>query len=91
MLDERRRDERAESFEIIRVTAKNQQGDELVFPIMLRDKSQSGFGGVYVGANPLDKNIDYLLEGAEGQGQLMRLAWITPVASHVFILGFRMA
>ena len=47
MTDERRRDERAESFEIIRVTAKDPQGRELVFPIMVRDRSQYGVGGVY--------------------------------------------
>ena len=90
MTDERRRDERAASYEIVRVTAKNKQGDELVFPIMVRDRSQKGFGGVYVGANPLDHSLDYSLEDSGGQVQTMRIAWITPVASHVFALGFRM-
>ena len=91
MVDERRQDERAASFEIIRVTAKDQNGRELVFPIMVRDRSQSGVGGVYVGPHPLNPSIDYRMEDSEGRVQTLRIAWITPVANHVFTLGFRMA
>ena len=91
MADERRRDERDVSFEIIRATAKGRQGEELIFPIMVRDRSRGGIGGVYVGPNPLNPSIDYMVEDSDGQVQTMRIAWITPVASHVFALGFRMA
>jgi len=91
MADERRRDERDVSFEIIRATAKGRQGEELIFPIMVRDRSRGGIGGVYVGPNPLNPSIDYMVEDSAGQAQAMRIAWITPVASHVFALGFRMA
>jgi hypothetical protein len=90
MTDERRRDERTDSYEIVRVTAKDQHGDELVFPIMVRDRSPKGFGGVYVGANPLNHSIDYSLEDSEGQVHTLRIAWISPVASNVFTLGFSM-
>lgn len=90
MTDERRRDERAESYDVIRVTAKNHQGQELVFPIMVRDRSQGGIGGVYVGPNPLNPTTDYLVEDSDGRTRTMRIAWITPVASHVFALGLRM-
>ena len=91
MADERRQDERALSFEIIRATAKGQHGEELIFPIMVRDRSRGGIGGVYVGPNPLNPSIDYLIEDTNGLVQVMRIAWITPVASQVYTLGFRMA
>lgn len=91
MADERRQDERALSFEIIRATARGRQGEELVFPIMVRDRSRGGIGGVYVGPNPLNPSIDYLVEDPNGQVRVMRIAWITPVASNVFTLGFRTA
>ncbi len=90
MLDDRRLDERAPSFEIIRVTAKTPDGAEWTFPVMLRDRSPQGLGGVYVGPNPPGPDLDCYLEEADGELRRVRVAWINALANHVFVLGLRL-
>ena len=88
MGDERRTHERHPSFEIINVKTLNAAGIEKTLPVMLRDKSYLGMGGVYVGQEPLNMDDAYYFREANGTLKNMRLVWINRVADFVHVLGF---
>jgi len=88
MGEERRRHERNPSFEILKVVSRDPGGGETVVPIMLRDRSHLGLGGVYVGEAALDPANEYLLREAGRPERRMRLVWISKSADYVYILGF---
>jgi hypothetical protein len=88
-MDERREDQRIPAFEVINVLYKDPKGNERSFPIMLRDKSATGLGAVYVGETLLNPHGEYYFENEEGSVTRMRIVWITPLANHVYAIGFK--
>ncbi len=88
MGDERRQYERHPSFEIINVITMDASGTEKTLPLMLRDKSYLGLGGVYVGQEPLNMDDVYYYREANGTLKNMRLVWMNRVADFVHVLGF---
>lgn len=89
MDEDRRREERKPSFEIVEVTLCDRAGSERTFPLMVRDRSEGGLGGVYVSSLALDRQARYRVEEADGSATEMVLKWIQPVAGNVFVLGFQ--
>ena len=88
MTEERRKDDRTPSAEIIRVISDGEAGGERTFPVIIRDKSDLGLGAVYVGSEPPSREDDFYFEMADGSLQHMRLAWIESLGQDVHLLGF---
>ena len=89
MNSERRSDERYPSFRPVELVAEDPDGTEQVFPVMLRDQSWPGMGGVFIGQVPPPVEGEYELRGADETPVRVQLTWIRKVADYVSILGFK--
>ena len=87
MNSERRSDERYPSFRTVELVDRDPDGTEHIFPIMLRDQSWPGMGGVFIGQLPPPPEGEYELRGSDQQPVRVRLTWIRKVADYVSILG----
>ena len=83
---ERRGQDRHPSFASIELIAKDGGGNQREIPIMTRDRSLPGLGGVYVGQDPHPEEEFILHE--PGKTKTLRLAWKKKVADYVCIVGF---
>jgi hypothetical protein len=90
MESERRVEERYPSFNIVDLVTRDPSGAEHSFPVMLRDRSRPGLGGVFIGQvlPPLDN--EYELKLADEEAIPVRLLWIRRVADYVSILGLEL-
>lgn len=88
MGEERRREERRDSFEIVEVGFSDPEGGESSFPLLVRDRSEEGLGGVCVGAAVPPPGTLCRVEDESRGFVAMRLKWVQPLANHVFALGF---
>jgi hypothetical protein len=86
---ERRKQERRPVFKIVELTAKDAARKERCFPIMLRDMSAAGLGGVYVGQEPVNLEDRFSFEDHESVKNL-RVVWKREVAEYVSLLGFEL-
>lgn len=86
--DRRSQDRMAEfrSVELIAVS-----GAEQVFPIILRDSSGMGLGGLYVGKELLDPNGDFLLREEGADDREVRVVWARRVAEYVQLVGLALS
>ncbi len=85
---ERRGEYRYPTMDIVRVASKGPDSEYTVFPILLRDKSRSGFGGTYVGPDRLCKDNDfYLIDDMKSLTKL-HVAWLASAEYHVQSVGF---
>jgi hypothetical protein len=82
---ERRSEERVAEFRAVDLIAAS--GREQVFPIILRDSSGVGLGGLYVGKEPLDPDGDFLLREEGADDREVRVVWARRVAEYVQLVG----
>jgi hypothetical protein len=86
MTEEQRVHERYPAFEIVDLVARDSAGNEHIYPIMLRDKSPTGLGGVYIGQDSLDLEAEYSLKRQDGAEKKARIIWRKKVADYVSLL-----
>jgi hypothetical protein len=87
MLEERRGEGRQTSFRMVVLIARDHAGNQREIPIMLRDVTGNGIGGVYVGEDPLQMEDEFFLKEADGTVKPVRIIWTKKIADYVTILG----
>jgi len=90
MNEERRKGARQPSFRPVELITKDHDGNEMAYPIAIRDSSERGFGGVYVGQNPLVMDHDFFIREADSTVTRIRIAWCRNVADYVSLLGLEL-
>lgn len=91
MSDERRGDERSPDFRNVELVTTNGEGNERTYPVTLRDASDRGLGGMYVGQETLNPTASFVLRDAEGTDHRVRIAWAKRVADYVQMLGLEVS
>lgn len=86
MTIDKRVHERYPAFDVVEIRVTD-AGGERTFSIMLRDRSEYGLGGVYVGQEELEMDLGYELKDGE-EFKPMRLVWKKRVADFVSVVGF---
>jgi len=89
--DERRDLGRLPSFSYVKLVATDAGGNEKVLPMILRDRSGTGVGAMYIGKEVLNPAGTYILRDAEGAEKKVRLVWTRRVADYVQMLGLAIA
>ena len=87
MSDERRDDERSPDFRNVELVTINSGGNERTYPVTLRDTSDSGLGGMYVGQDTLSPAGSFVLRDEDGEDRRVRIVWTKRVADYVQMLG----
>lgn len=85
--EERRDLGRVPSFSYVKLVTTDAGGNERVLPMILRDRSGTGVGAMYIGKEVLNPAGDYTLRDAEGGEKKVRLVWTRRVADYVQMLG----
>jgi hypothetical protein len=91
MSDERRDDERSPDFRNVELVTINSGGNEHKYPVTLRDTSDSGLGGMYVGQETLSPVGSFVLRDEEGEDRRVRIVWTKRVADYVQMLGLEVS
>ena len=92
MSDERRDDERSPDFRNVELVTINSGGNEKTYPVTLRDTSESGLGGMYVGQEPLSPTATFVLRDSDkDEEQRVRIVWTKKVAEYVQMLGLEVS
>jgi hypothetical protein len=92
MSDERRDDDRAPDFRSVELVTTNSGGNEKTFPVTLRDTSETGLGGMYVGDDVLNPTATFVLRDAEeDEDRRVRIVWTKRVADYVQMLGLEVS
>jgi hypothetical protein len=86
-----RRDDRAPDFRNVELVTINGGGNEKSYPVTLRDSSNRGLGGMYVGQDTLNPAASFVLRDADGKGQRVRIVWTKRVADYVQMLGLEIS
>lgn len=87
MSDERRDSDRSPSFNYVKLAAIDADGNEKIFPVILRDRSGSGLGGMYIGQEVLSPQGEFVLRDHQGGEKKVRIVWTKRVADYVQMLG----
>ena len=87
MNDERRDADRSPTFRNVELITTGATGDEVVYPIILRDSGESGLGGVYVGQDPFAPEGTATLRDSEGRERDVRIVWTKEVADFLHMVG----
>ena len=87
MSDERRDDGRSPDFRNVELVTTNGEGNERTYPMTLRDTSERGLGGMYVGQETLNPTASFVLRDAEGKNRRVRIVWARRGADYVQMLG----
>jgi hypothetical protein len=88
--DERRDPTRVPSFSYVKLVARD-GGNEKVLPMILRDRSGTGVGAMYIGKEVLNPAGEYILRDSQGGEEKVRLVWTRRVADYVQMLGLAIA
>ena len=92
MSDERRDDDRSPDFRNVELVTINSGGNEKAYPVTLRDASEGGLGGMYVGEDVLSPSATFVLrESEEGEDRRVRVVWTRRVADYVQMLGLEIS
>jgi hypothetical protein len=91
MSDERRDDERSPDFRNVELVTTNGAGTERTYFVTLRDTSDKGLGGMYVGQDTLNPTASFVLRDADGEDQRVRIVWAKRVAEYVQMLGLEVS
>lgn len=91
MSDERRDDGRSPDFRNVELVTTNSGGNEKTYPVTLRDTSDKGLGGMYVGQETLSPTATFVLRDAEGGDRRVRIVWTKRVADYVQMLGLEIS
>ena len=89
MNDERRSNQRSPDIRYVKLVAVSGDGSEKVYPLILRDVSNDGVGGMFIGSELLDIDKDYVLRVSDGKERAVRIVWTKQVAELVHILGMK--
>ena len=73
------------------LVAINSGGHEKKFPVTLRDTSESGLGGMYVGRDTLNPAGSFVLRDENGEERRVRIVWTKRVAEYVQMLGLEVS
>jgi hypothetical protein len=90
MTDERRDDDRSPDFRRVELIAVN-SGNEKSYPVTLRDTSERGLGGMYVGQDTLSPAGTFVLRDAGAGDRRVRVVWSKRVADYVQMLGLEVS
>jgi len=92
MSDERRDDNRSPDFRSVELVAINSGGNEKAYPVTLRNTSESGLGGMYVGEDVLSPAATFVLrETEQEEDRRVRIVWTKRVADYVQMLGLEVS
>lgn len=91
MSDERRDDGRSPDFRNVELVTTNSGGNEKTYPVTLRDTSDKGLGGMYVGQETLSPTATFVLRDAESGDRRVRIVWTKRVADYVQMLGLEVS
>lgn len=89
--DERRDLGRTPSFSYVKLVTTDARGNEKTLPLILRDRSGTGVGAMYIGKEVLNPAAEYTLRDSEGGEKQVRLVWTKRVADFVQMLGLAIA
>jgi hypothetical protein len=89
--DERRDDGRSPDFRNVELVTTNSGGNEKTYPVTLRDTSDKGLGGMYVGQETLSPTATFVLRDAESGDRRVRIVWTKRVADYVQMLGLEVS
>jgi len=89
--DEQRDNGRVPSFSYVKLVTTDSGGKEKALPMILRDRSGTGVGAMYIGKEVLNPAGEYILRDAEGHEEWVRLVWTRRVADYVQMLGLAIA
>jgi hypothetical protein len=87
MNEERREMDRYPTFTDVELISTDSSGNQTTYSIMLRDASERGIGGVYIGPKSLSIDDSYQLKNAGDELRDVRLAWLKKVAKYVYLVG----
>ncbi len=90
MVDERRSTARDPNFVNVELVTTDAAGREKAFPIILRDRSGSGLGAMYIGREVLSPHGSFMLRG-DGEERDVRIVWTKQIADFVLMLGMEVA
>jgi hypothetical protein len=85
--NERRDNGRVPSFSYVKLVTNDAGGNEKVLPMILRDRSGTGVGAMYIGKEVLNPAGEYVLRDTEGSERKVKLVWTRRVADYVQMLG----
>ena len=91
MSDERRDDDRSPDFRNVELVTTNSGGNEKTYPVTLRDTSDRGLGGMYVGQDTLSPSGSFVLRDTNGEDRRVRIVWTKRVAEYVQMLGLEVS
>lgn len=92
MSDERRDDERSPDFRSVELVTFNDHGNEKSYPVTLRDTSDRGLGGMYIGEETLSPAGTFVLRDSdEPEERRVRIVWSKKVAEYVQMLGIEVS
>jgi hypothetical protein len=92
MSDERRDDDRSPAFRSVELVTTNGAGNEKAYPVTLRNTSESGLGGMYVGDEVLSPTATFVLRDTEDdEDRRVRVVWTKRVADYVQMLGLEVS
>ena len=89
--DERRDLGRVPSFSYVKLIATDANGNEKTLPMILRDRSGTGVGAMYIGKEVINPAGVYILRDVEGGEKKVKLVWAKRVADYVQMLGLAIA
>lgn len=78
-------------FRSVELVTSDPGGGERAYPLILRDSSGAGLGGLYVGKDPLDPEADFVLREPGGGDRRIRIVWARKVADYVQLVGMMVA
>jgi hypothetical protein len=91
MNDERRGEERSPAFRSVELVTTDSDENERSYPVILRDSSAVGMGGVYIGDDPPNPDSEFVLRDVGSADRRIRIVWTKKVADFVEMLGFEIA
>ena len=91
MSDERRTNRRDPNFVNVELVTTDASGKEKSYPIILRDRSGTGLGAMYIGKEVLSPKTDFTLRGGGDDDRRVRIVWTKQVADFVLMMGMELA
>ena len=88
---ERRNVQRDSNFVNVELVTTDAAGREKIYPIVLRDRSGSGLGAMYIGKEVLSPTKDFLLRAGDDDDLRVRIVWTKQVADFVLMMGMEVA
>ena len=91
MNSEKRDQKRSPDFRSVELVTSDPGGGERAYPLILRDSTGAGLGGLYVGKDPLNPKADFVLREPGGADRRIHIVWARRVADYVQLLGLVVA